>query len=109
MQTKFPMCLPGKGYCNHPDYWMDNWIHLFIELSSLFRKYPNFCQATHPNFTDLAYFTTDFTQHLDVPNPDIEQKNINGNLCWNNVAQNCSQYLQQNKKIAIGENSIFPL
>ena len=83
---------------------MEQWIQDSVEMSSLIRKFPDLCQASHPSFHELAILGGVFNHHIRGVKPTIEVQSINRNLCWCDIAQDCSHYVREVKKIAIGEN-----
>ena len=84
---------------------MNQWVEWSVEMSSLFRKFPDLCQAAHPTFHELAILGGIFQYHIRGVKPTIEVQHINGNLCWRDIAQDCSHYVRESKKTAIDENT----
>ena len=90
-----------------PKHWMHDWVEWSVEMSSLFCKFPDLCQAAHPTFHELAILGGIFQYHIRGVKPTTEVQHINGNLCWRDIAQDCSHYVRGSKKIAIGKNTVL--
>ena len=70
-----------KQIFHPPDQWMHQWVQCYVEMSSLFRKFPDLCEAAHPSFHELAILGGTLEYHMRGANPDIEVQSINDNLC----------------------------